>query len=198
MLKIGLTGSIGMGKSETAKMFLQLGIPVFDADNVVRELYAKGGKAVAPIGAAFPEVVKDDAVDREALTQKLLNDPPAINRLEQIVHPLVRQAEQDFIAKAEENHAPMVVLDIPLLFETAELDRIDKTIVVSAPLEVQAERVMVRPGMTEEKFRAILSRQMPDEEKRAKADFVVETDKGLDDAFTQVKVIIEKLKTEQH
>ena len=198
MLKIGLTGSIGMGKSETAKMFLQLDIPVFDADNVVRELYAKGGKAVGPIGTAFPEAIKEGAVDREALTQAALNHPEAINRLERIVHPLVRQAEQDFIATAEANNAPIVVLDIPLLFETAELGRIDKIIVVSAPLEVQAERVLVRPGMTEEKFRAILSRQMPDEEKRAKADFVVETGKGLDEAFIQVKAIVDKLKSAQH
>ncbi len=186
-----------MGKSETAKMFMELGIPVFDADNIVHELYAKGGKAVAPIEAAFPEAIKHDAVDREALTQIVLNDPEAIKRLEQIVHPLVRQAEQDFLAKAKANNAPMVVLDIPLLFETAKLDRVDKIIVVSAPLEVQTERVMARPGMTEAKFTAIQSRQMSDEEKRAKADFVVETDKGLDDAFTQVKAIVDELKTGQ-
>lgn len=182
-----------MGKSETAKMFAKLGIPVFDADKIVHELYAKGGKAVAPIGMAFPEAIEKDAINRETLSQSVISNPAAIKQLEEIVHPLVHQAEQDFLVNAKQSDANMVVLDIPLLFETAKLDRIDKIVVVSAPFEIQSERVLARPGMTEEKFQAILARQMPDAEKRAKADFVVETDKGLDDAFAQVKAIIEQL-----
>lgn len=184
-----------MGKSETAKMFAKLGIPVFDADNIVHELYARDGKAVAAIGMAFPEAIENNAVNREILAQLVLSDPAAIRQLEEIVHPLVHQAEQDFLAHASQSKANMVVLDIPLLFETAKLDRIDKIVVVSAPYEIQAQRVLERPGMTAEKFQAILTRQMPDVEKRAKADFIVETDKGLDDAFAQVEAIIEQLNT---
>jgi dephospho-CoA kinase len=198
MIKIGLTGSIGMGKSETAKMFAELGIPVFDADQIVHQLYAKNGKAVMPVGAVFPAAIEDGAINREVLVQAVLNDPAAIKRLEEIVHPLVHSAEQDFLTNAEQEHESIVVLDIPLLFETAKLDRVDKIIVVSAPLEIQTERVLARPGMTEEKFQAILSRQIPDAEKRAKADFVVDTDKGLDDAFTQVKAIVDKIRSIQN
>lgn len=184
-----------MGKSETAKIFAKLGIPVFDADNIVHELYAKDGKAVAPLSMAFPEAIENKAVNREILAQLVLSNPAAIKQLEEIVHPLVHQAEQAFLVSARQSNADMVVLDIPLLFETAKLERIDKIVVVSAPYEIQAKRVLERPGMTEEKFQAILARQMPDEEKRAKADFIVETDKGLDDASAQVEAIIEQLNT---
>jgi len=194
MLLIGLTGSIGMGKSETAKMFARLGVPVYDADAAVHALYAPGGAAVKPLGEAFPGVVKDGAVDREALSAQVLNNPDAMKKLEAIVHPLVGKSRLDFLLEAETGNTPMVVLDIPLLFETGGEAHVDTIIVVSAPYEVQRARVLERPGMTPEKFEAIIAKQTPDEEKRARAEFVVETDKGLDHAFAQVEKIVETLK----
>ena len=194
MLLIGLTGSIGMGKSETARMFARLGLPVYDADAAVHKLYAAGGAAVAPIEAAFPGVSKDGAIDRAALSARVLNDRDAMKRLETIIHPLVGQAQMEFLLAAERDGAPMVVLDIPLLFETGGETRVDVTVVVSAPAETQRERVLARPGMTPEKFEAILAKQVPDAEKRAKAHFVVETGLGLEHAFAQTSAIVAALK----
>lgn len=194
MLLIGLTGSIGMGKSETAKMFARLGIPVYDADAAVHQLYAEGGAAVAPLEEAFPGVVTHGAVDREELSKRVLGKPEELKKLESIVHPLVGQVQRDFLMKAMAEDQPMVVLDIPLLFETGGRERVDVIVVVSAPYDVQRQRVLERPGMTPEKFDAIFAKQTPDAEKRAGADFIIETDKGLDHAFEQVKEVAEKLK----
>ncbi|MGK2741796.1 dephospho-CoA kinase [Tepidicaulis sp. LMO-SS28] len=194
MLLIGLTGSIGMGKSETAKMFARLGIPIYDADAAVHQLYAEGGAAVAPLEEAFPGVVKGGAVDREELSKRVLGKPEELKKLESIVHPLVSQVQRDFLMKAMEEKQPMVLLDIPLLFETGGRERVDVIVVVSAPYEVQRARVLERPGMTPEKFDAIFAKQTPDAEKRTGADFVIETDKGLEPAFEQVKEVVEKLK----
>ena len=186
---VGLTGSIGMGKSETAKMFERLGIPVYDADAAVHALYSEGGAAVAPIGAAFPGAVKDGKVDRLLLMQQLKNDEAAFKRLETIVHPLVQEARRAFLDQAAARGDPIVVLDIPLLFETGSDAEMDAIIVVSAPRDVQRNRVLGRAGMTPEKLEAIEARQVPDAEKRAKADFVIETDKGLEQAFEDVKTV---------
>lgn len=194
MLLIGLTGSIGMGKTETAKMFARLCVPVYDADAAVHELYQKGGAAVAPIKEAFPGVVVDGSVDRAKLSERVIGDLEEIKRLEAIVHPLVGQAQIDFLLACESQDADMVVLDIPLLFETGGEGRVDVTVVVSAPFEVQRDRVLARPGMTEKKFEAILEKQVPDTEKRAKADYVVDTSKGLDHAFEQVMKVVQDLK----
>jgi dephospho-CoA kinase len=193
MLVIGLTGSIGMGKTATAQMFARLGIPVYGADAAVHDLYARGGAAVGPVGTAFPGVVRDGAVDRAALSAAVVDKPEQMRRLEAIVHPLVRQAQMDWLAARRAEGAEMVVLDIPLLFETGGEIHMDAVVVVSAPADVQRERVLSRPGMTEDKFEAILARQMPDADKRARADFVVDTDRGFDYAFEQVKAIVEAL-----
>jgi dephospho-CoA kinase len=187
---IGLTGSIGMGKSETAKMFARLGVPVYDADAAVHALYEAGGGAVAGIAAAFPDVVTGGSVDRSKLAQLVSGNDDAFAKLEAIVHPLVAAAQRAFIEKAHTEGAGLVVLDIPLLFETGGDARMDAVVVVSAPQEVQRERVLLRQGMTPDKLDHILARQMPDTEKRAKAHFVVETGKGLDHAFEQVKKIV--------
>lgn len=197
-LLIGLTGSIGMGKSETAKMFAKLGIPVNDSDANVHAIYEPGGAAVLEIEKTFPGTVKDRRVDRAALSAALAADPSGFKKLEAIVHPLVAKTQRDFLEKAERNGADLVVLDVPLLFETGGHARMDAVVVVSAPSHIQRDRVLARADMTAEKFDQILSRQMPDEEKRAKAHFVVETDKGLDHAFAQVKAIVEALKAKRH
>jgi dephospho-CoA kinase len=191
---VGLTGSIGMGKSETAKIFKKLGIPVYDADEAVRELYAEGGAAVGAIGLAFPGAVKDGAVDRQALSEIVTKDNAAFQRLEEIVHPLVRNFRRAFLEKASEDGAALAVLDIPLLVEGGSEKDVDAVIVVSAPQAVQRERVLQRAGMTEEKLAAILARQTPDAEKRAKADYVIDTSKGLDHAAAQVEAIVSVLK----
>jgi dephospho-CoA kinase len=193
MLLIGLTGSIGMGKSETAKMFARLGVPVYDADAAVHMLYDIGGKAVGPIEAAFPGVAKDGRIDRQVLSKRVLGNPDALKQLESIIHPLVGVAQLDFLRQCDTEGKPMVVLDIPLLFEKGGKERVDVVVVVSAPAELQRERVLSRPGMTPEKLEAILAQQTPDEVKRAGADFVVDTSKGLDHAFQQVKSIIAAL-----
>nr|TFG55348.1 MAG: dephospho-CoA kinase [Hyphomicrobiales bacterium] len=187
---IGLTGSVGMGKSETAKMFERLGIPVYDADKAVGEVYGPGGAAVGAIGLAFPAAIKNGAVDRQALSDIVTGDPGAFQRLEEIVHPLVRNVREAFLEKASADDVPIAILDIPLLFETGSEKDVDATIVVSAPKEVQRARVLARPGMTEEKFAALWARQIPDDEKRAKADFVIDTSKGLDHAAAQVEAIL--------
>lgn len=190
---VGLTGSIGMGKSETAKMFARLGIPVYDADAAVHRLYEVGGAAVPIIEREFPGSVKDGKVDRNELARQLAGDAKHFARLEAIVHPLVAHAQAAFLEDAEKNGHEMVLLDIPLLFEKGGHARMDAVVVVSAPTDIQRKRVLERPGMTAEKLDHILGRQMPDAEKRAKAHFVVETDKGLDHAFEQVKAVVSAL-----
>lgn len=194
MLLVALTGSIGMGKTETAKMFARLGIPVYDADAEVHKLYEKGGAGVGPIGAAFEGVVRDGAIDREALSKHVVGNPEQMKKLESIIHPLVGQVHRQWIAAQAEAKVPMVVLDIPLVFETGGEKRVDVVVVVSAPADLQRERVLARPGMTVEKFEGILAKQVPDAEKRARADFVIETHRGLDDAFEQVKKVVGDLK----
>jgi dephospho-CoA kinase len=197
-LLIGLTGSIGMGKSETAKMFARLGIPVYDSDAAVHRLYEPGGAAVDKIAEAFPGTVQNGRVNRAALSMQLAGNEAGFKKLEAIVHPLVGEENRKFMAQAVAGGAEMVVQDIPLLFETGGHTRMDAVVVVSAPSHIQRQRVLARPGMTPEKLDQILSRQMPDAEKRAKAHFVVETDKGLDHAFAQVKAIVETLKAKRH
>ncbi len=192
MIVIGLTGSIGMGKSTVAERFRQLGIPVCDADAVVHELYE--GAAVAPIEAAFPGTTSGGKVDRVKLGQAVLKDPHGLKRLEAIVHPMVQEAEREFLRKAAEQGAQMAVLEVPLLFETGGDARVDVTIVVSAPPEVQRERVLARPGMTPSKLEAILARQMPDLEKRRRADFVVDTGVTIEENDAQVDAIVERLR----
>ncbi len=177
--RLGLTGGIGMGKSTAAQMFRDLGHPVWDADAAVHDLYAPGGMAVAPVAAAFPGTLRDGGIDRAALRQALAADPAGFARLEQIVHPLVAAARADFIAR--HGDAPIVVLDVPLLYETGAQAGMDGVAVVSAPADLQRARVLARPGMTPENFQMILSRQMPDAEKRARADWVIPSD-SLDGA----------------
>ena len=191
MIVLGLTGSIGMGKSTTAAMFAALGVPVNDADAVVHELYR--GKAVPLVGEAFPDSIVDGAVDRNRLSTAVLGNPAALKRLEAIVHPFVRDAETEFLARQRAAGAPLVVLDIPLLFEVGAEGRVDRIAVVTAPADVQRARVLARPGMTEQKFEAILSKQVPDREKRARADFVIDTGQGLEPARQAVARIIGEL-----
>ena len=188
MFVLGLTGSIGMGKSATAKMFAAEGVPVQDADAVVHQLYE--GEATAAIEAAFPGTTSGGKVNREKLGSTVLGDAEAIKRLEKIVHPLVAQARDKFLAEAERSGAPVVVLDIPLLYETGGDKRCDAVVVVSAPADIQRARAFERPGMTEQKFAAIMAKQTPDEEKRLRADFVVDTSKGFDAARAQVRDIL--------
>ena len=199
MLIVGLTGSIGMGKSETAKMFRAEGVPVFDADATVHTLQAKGGKALPHIEAAFPDVIKEGRLDRAALGVIVFADADAKKKLEAIMHPMVAEERIGFFAAAEAAKAPFVVLDIPLLFETSGDKACHKVVVVSAPADIQRERVLARPGMTVKKFEQILAKQVPDADKRAGADYIIETDKGLDHAREQVKQIIRELgETAQH
>lgn len=200
MIVVGLTGSIAMGKSETARMFASLGVPVFDSDAAVHALYAKGGVAVEPVSEAFPGTVRDGAIDRTLLTAQLGEEPTRFAKLEGIVHPLVRTEQDRFLAVQREAGAAIAVLDIPLLFETGRDREVDCIVVVSAPPGIQRRRVLARPGMTPEKFERILSRQMPDEEKRARADFVVDTSQGLDHALAQVRDIADHLeaRTKRH
>lgn len=192
MIVIGLTGSIGMGKSTVADRFRQLGVPVCDADAIVHQLYE--GAAVEPIEAAFPGTTSGGKVDRVKLAQAVLGDPKGLKRLESIVHPLVQAAEREFLRKAYEQGAKMAVLEIPLLFETGGDARVDVTVVVSAPEKVQRERVLQRPGMTASKLEAILSRQMPDAEKRRRADFVVDTGVSIAESHAQVDTIVDALR----
>ncbi len=186
MIILGLTGGIGMGKSTATATLRRLRVPVFDADAAVHRLQARGGRAVAPIGAAFPGSVRDGRVDREALRQAVLGNPAALKRLERIVWPLVRDEERRFLARARRAGQRMVVLDVPLLFENGGERRVDQVIVVSAPAAVQRARVLRRPGMTAERFAAIHARQMPDAEKRRRADHVVRT--GISRHFAQAAI----------
>jgi dephospho-CoA kinase len=191
MFILGLTGSIGMGKSTTAKMFAEEGVPVHDADAAVHRLYE--GEAVAPIESAFPGTTAGGKVNREKLGQRILGDELAMKRLEHIVHPLVRQAEERFLNEAQEKGAKVALLDIPLLYETAGDKRCDAVVVVSAPADIQRVRAFERPGMSEDKFAAILAKQTPDTEKRRRADFVVDTSKGLESARAQVRDILQAI-----
>ena len=191
MIVLGLTGSIGMGKSTTAKLFAEAGVPVHDSDETVHRLYA--GAAAPLVEAEFPGTVVDGVVDRAALAKQVVSNPEAIRRLEAIVHPLVRTDADAFLTRNRTAGAPLVVLDIPLLFETNGTDRVDRIAVVSAPADVQRERVLSRPGMTPEKFEAILERQTPDEEKRRRADFVIDSSRGIEAAREQVNAIIGEL-----
>ncbi len=191
MFVLGLTGSLGMGKSTTAKLFADEGVPVHDADAAVHRLYA--GEAVAPIEAAFPGSAVGGKIDRTILGTHLVAHPAEFAKLEAIVHPLVRRAEEKFLA--QNKAAPVVVLDIPLLYETGAERRCDAVVVVTAPPEVQRARVFQRPGMTEERFAAIRQKQLPDAEKRARADFVVNSGHGVDAARDQVRDILRKVAT---
>jgi len=193
MKKIGLTGSIGMGKSTTAGFFRDAGIPVFDADAIVHALYSKGGEAVSAIAERFSGAVKEGAVDREALSAILRQNPKEFAALEGIVHPLVAARRATFIERAEKDGLALIVFDIPLLFETGQDDAYDIILVVTADPEIQAQRVLARPGMTPEKFQSILARQMPDAEKRNRADFIIDTSHGLEPARKQAHDIIETL-----
>ena len=188
MLILGLTGSIGMGKSTAARFFAEAGVPVHDADAAVHRLYA--GEAVQPIDKAFPGTVVVGKVDRVKLAAQVLDDPAALKRLEAIVHPLVRAQEMRFLADAEARGATVVVLDIPLLFEVGAEDRVDAVVVVSAPQEMQRERVLTRADMSEGKLDAILAKQTPDEEKRRRAHFVVDSSRSFDDARAQIHGIL--------
>lgn len=192
MIRLGLTGSIGMGKSTTAKMFAEEGVPVHDSDETVHRLY--GGVAAPKVEAAFPGVVVNGVVDRRRLAARVLDDQNALRRLGAIVHPLVRADADAFVERHRRLETPLVVLDIPLLFETGGTDRVDSILVVTASPEVQRQRVMARPGMTEEKFAAILANQVPDREKRRNADFVIDTGQGLEAARADVRRIIAQLK----
>lgn len=191
-LILGLTGSIGMGKSTVAAMFAELGVPVFDADAVVRDLQGPEGALVAQIEAAFPGSTGPSGVDRGSLGQAVFGDPQALERLEAIVHPAVREARREFLR----NHADekLVVFDIPLLFEKGGIEEVDAALVVSAPPETQRERVLSRPGMTSERFARILALQMPDAEKRARADYVIDTGTSLAETRAAVAALVDKLK----
>ncbi|MFL6794377.1 MAG: dephospho-CoA kinase [Sphingomicrobium sp.] len=188
MIKVALTGSIGMGKSTVAEMFERAGVPVFDADREVRRLQGPGGSLVEAIGARFPGTVNGGQLDREALAQTALGDPDKLAALERLIHPAVHQARQEFVARHRDE--PVLLFEIPLLFETAGEGDFDKVIVVSAPREVQRARVLPRPGMTEQKLAAILERQLPDDEKRARADFVIDTGTDLSTTEAQVRDIL--------
>ncbi|MDP1914445.1 dephospho-CoA kinase [Brevundimonas sp.] len=190
MIVLGLTGSIGMGKSTTTAMFADAGAMVWNADDAVHRLYAKGGAAVGPVGKAFPGVVVAGAIDRTRLAEALGQDGEAFRRLEAIVHPLVLKGRLENLTAAEAGGVKLAVLDIPLLFETGGNVAVDAVVVVTAPAAVQTARVLARPGMTGERFEAILARQLPDTEKRRRADFVIDTGAGLEAARARVNEIV--------
>jgi dephospho-CoA kinase len=192
MIRIGLTGSIGMGKSTSAKLFADSGIPVNDSDAVVHDLYT--GAAVPLVEAEFPGTVKDGAVDRQELGRQLSQRPDGFETLERIVHPLVRQREAEFVERERARGSEMVLLDIPLLFETGAEDRVDIIVVVSCDPQIQRDRVLARPNMTEEKFNMILSRQTPDAEKRARADYVIDSSHPIETTRRRVNEIIADLR----
>jgi dephospho-CoA kinase len=195
MITVGLTGSIGMGKSTTAAMFAEAGAPVYDADAEVARVYAKGGAAVAPLEAAFPGVTRDGAVDREALRLRVLGKPEAMAKLNSVVHPLLGAGRTDFFKDAEDSGADIIILDIPLLFETGGQARVDAVVVVSAPADQQRARVTARPGWDDARLDAILAQQTPDAEKRRRADFVIDTGKGLGAAREQVAQVMAALRS---
>jgi dephospho-CoA kinase len=191
MIILGLTGSIAMGKSTTAQMFRDFGVPVNDADEVVHQLYS--GEAVAPVEAAFPGSTRDGKVDRAELSRQLMQAPERLRELEAIVHPLVRGKEQEFLADNRAASTPFVVLDIPLLFETGADKRVDRVVVVTCSAELQRQRALKRPGMTEEKLAMILARQVPDSEKRKRADYIIDTSDSFDVTRAQVKAVVDQL-----
>jgi dephospho-CoA kinase len=195
MLVIGLTGGIGMGKSAAAERFAEHGIPVFNADTCVHRLYE--GEAVAAIESAFPGVAKDGRIDRKALSEQIAGSPERLLRLEGIVHPLVVEAELDFLRAAEKEGAPLAVLEIPLLFETGADSRVDVTVVMSAPHDVQRARVLSRPGMTADKLEHLLARQLPDAERVARADYVVDSGLSLADMRIEIDKLVESLKSRE-
>ncbi len=190
MLVLGLTGSIGMGKSTTAKLFVEAGVPVYDADATVHQLYE--GEAAAAIEAAFPGTTVNGKVDRTLLSPRVVHDAEAMKRLERIVHPMLRAHHQKFLDDAERSGAPVAVVDIPLLYETGGENRVDAVVVVTTAPETQRERILARDGMTPEKLDAILTRQLPDAEKRKRADFVVDTSHGLEPVRAQIREILEQ------
>ena len=192
MIILGLTGSIGMGKTTAANMFADNGVPVYSADDAVHQLYS--GRAAPLIEAAFPGAVVDGTVDRTKLSSAVLGKPEALKKLESIIHPLVHEEEAAFLARARADGTDIALIDIPLLFETGGQSRVDKVAVVSAPADIQRERVLSRAGMTEAKFEAILARQMPDAEKRARADFVIDSSGDFDETRAQIKAIIAELR----
>lgn len=193
MIVIGLTGSIGMGKTTTAGMFRDEGIPINDSDAVVHDLYKT--EAVEPVGKAFPGSVRNGAIDRDELARQLSLNPTGFSQLEAIVHPLVREREKRFLENQRSSGADLVLLDIPLLFETGAEKRVDVIVVATCDPQIQRQRVLARPGMTEEKFNLILNRQMPDSQKRQRADFLVDTGSGLNQAKQRVQQIIALLRS---
>ena len=193
MIAAGLTGSIAMGKTTTAKLFADRGIPVFDSDAVVHALYAKGGKAVPVLREIVPAAIVDGAVDRKLLAAEILARSHLLEKIEQAVHPLVQEMQQKFLEDAAKAGAALVILDIPLLFETGRDGHVDRIITVTASPQLQRARALARPGMTEKKFDLLLSRQVPDVEKRARADYVIDTSEGIADAAGQVDRIIAEL-----
>jgi dephospho-CoA kinase len=188
MIILGLTGSIGMGKSTTAKLFAEAGVPVYDADATVHRLYE--GEAVPAIEAAFPGTTVAGKVDRDKLSARVVHDPAAMKRLEEIVHPMLGASRQEFVHDAEQSGAPVAVVDVPLLFETGGEKRVDAVVVVTTTPEIQRQRILERPNMTDEKLNAILARQMPDAEKRKRAHFVVDTSHGLDPVRARIRDIL--------
>src|SRR4051795_3426151 len=190
MIVLGLTGSIGMGKSTTAKLFAELGVPVYDADATVHMIYE--GEAVGPIEAAFPGTTASGKVDRERLSAQVVHDSAAMKRLERIVHPMLRTYHQKFLDDAERSGAPVAVVDVPLLFETGGEKRVDAVVVVTTTPEIQRERILARDNMSAEKLDAILARQLPDAEKRRRADFVVDTSHGLDPVRARIRDILDQ------
>ncbi|HZR74930.1 dephospho-CoA kinase [Bradyrhizobium sp.] len=188
MIVLGLTGSIGMGKSTTANLFAEAGVPVYDADAAVHRLYE--GEAVAAIEAAFPGTTENGKVDRNKLSARVVHDPAAMQKLEDIVHPMLGASRQKFLQEAEQSGAPVALVDVPLLFETGGEKRVDAVVVVTTTPEVQRERILARPNMTEEKLAGILARQMPDAEKRKRAHFVVDTSHGLDPVRARIRDIL--------
>ncbi len=198
MILVALTGSIGMGKSTVAAMFVEEGAVSWNADDAVHRLYAKGGAAVGPVGAAFPAAIVDGAVDRARLAEAVLSDPDSRRRLEAIVHPLVGADRAAFLDKARRENTELVILDIPLLYESGGEAFVDAVIVVSAPAEIQRARVLARDGMTAEKFEAILAAQLPDAEKRARADYVIDTGVSIEETRAEVAAVAEKIRSRFH
>ena len=190
MIVLGLTGSIGMGKSTTAKLFAEAGVPVYDADAAVHLLYE--GEAAPAIEAAFPGTTENGRVDRDRLSARVVHDPAAMRKLEEIVHPMLGASRQKFLRDAERSGAPVAVVDIPLLFETGGEKRVNAVVVVTTTAELQRKRILARPNMTEEKLQAILVRQMPDAEKRKRAHFVVDTSHGFDPVRARIRDILDQ------
>jgi dephospho-CoA kinase len=190
MIVLGLTGSIGMGKSTTAKLFAEAGVPVYDADATVHKVYE--GEAAPAIEAAFPGTTVDGKVDRALLSAQVVHDPAAIKRLEQVVHPMLRAYHQKFLGDAERSGAPVAVVDVPLLYETGGETRVDAVVVVTTTPEIQRERILARANMTQEMLDTVLARQLPDAEKRKRADFVVDTSHGLDPVRARIRDILEQ------